>query len=284
MNMIPDMFEYLTPASLAEAVSALAADPGNVALAGGNGLLTQLKRGEVAPAKVVDLRKLDALRGLSSTTDGGLHIGALTTLTGLLDDPRVWAAHLPGALGDALALTGDVQARNRATIGGTLASAEPGSDLSAALLVLEAAAQVIGPNGSRVVTMAGLVDGTGNVSRGELITAVVLPPAEPGSAYCRLGNRANLHAICGVAVAVALGKRGTVTRCRIAVTGAMAYPRRLTELEAEVIGRTPPVLVSLPQDLSFVDDSLATADYRRQLTHTLTERALAGAVTRARSA
>ncbi|HEX4721103.1 MAG TPA: FAD binding domain-containing protein, partial [Pseudonocardiaceae bacterium] len=85
--MIPDTFQYAAPATLAEAVAVLATDPANVALAGGNGLLTLLKRGELSPTTVVDLRKLDTLRGLAVTEDGRLRAGALTTLTELCDNP-----------------------------------------------------------------------------------------------------------------------------------------------------------------------------------------------------
>jgi aerobic carbon-monoxide dehydrogenase medium subunit len=282
--MIPDTFQYTAPASLAEAVATLATDPANVALAGGNGLLTLLKRGELNPATVVDLRKLDVLRGLAVTEDGRLRVGALTTLTDLCDNPIVRAAHIPGVLGDAVDSAGDQQARNRATIGGTLATAAPGSDVSAALLVLDATADIAGPRGSRVATVAGMLDGSESLAQGELITAVTLAPAEAGSAYRRLANRANLHAICGVAVTIALGRDGAITKCRVAVTGGLAYPQRLAESEAGVIGTTPPVHISIQKGLYYVDDSFASAAYREHLTGKLAERAFASAIARARNA
>jgi carbon-monoxide dehydrogenase medium subunit len=284
MTMIPDTFQYVAPASLAEAIELLAADPANVALAGGNGLLTLLKRGELKPGTIVDLRRLDVLRGLSLAASGQLRVGALTTLTELGDDPRIRAAHLPGVLGDALAVTGDVQARNRATIGGTLASAAPGSDLSAALLAMDASVDVVGIYGSRVIPLTGLLEGSALVRPGELITTVCIEPAEPGSAYHRLANPATLHALCGVAVTVALAEDGTVRRCRVAVTGAMTYPRRLPELEVELVGTAPPMLVPLQHGPSYIDDALASADYRRQMTSLLAERAFTDAVARARNA
>jgi carbon-monoxide dehydrogenase medium subunit len=284
MTMIPDTFEYVAPASLAEAIETLAANPANVPLAGGNGLLTLLKRGELRPATVVDLRRLEVLRGLSFTHDGRLRIGALTTLTELVDDQKVRAAHVPGALGDALAVTGDVQARNRATVGGTVASAAPGSDLAAIMLIMDATADIVGVDGSRVVPVAALLEGSALVRTGELISAVHLGPAEPGSAYSRLTNRATLHAVCGVAVTVALGEDGTISRCRIAVTGAMPYAQRLPELEAALVGTTPPVIVPPQQGPSYVDDALASAAYRREMTSKMAERAFVSAVARARDA
>jgi carbon-monoxide dehydrogenase medium subunit len=284
MTMIPDTFAYTAPTSLAEAIEILAGNPANVPLAGGNGLLTLLKRGELRPVTVVDLRKLDVLRGLSFSSDGRLRIGALTTLTELVDDPKVRAAHLPGALGDALAVAGDVQARNRATVGGTLASDAPGSDLAAVMLVLDATADIVGVDGSRVVPVAALMEGSARVRPGELITAVHFGPAEPGSAYLRLANRATLHAVCGVAVTVALGANGTISRCRVAVTGAMPYAQRLPELEASLVGSIPPVEVPPQHGPSYVDDALASAAYRREMTSKMAERAFVSAVGRARDA
>jgi aerobic carbon-monoxide dehydrogenase medium subunit len=281
MSMIPDAFEYSAPASLTEAIKVLAAEPTSQPIAGGNGLLTQLKRGELTVTRLVDLRKLNELRGVGMNGAGRLRIGALTTLTDVLADPTVRAAHLPGALSDAISMTGDVQARNRATIGGTLATAAQGSDLSAALLALDATAEVVGPRGRRMAAVARLLDGSESLVGGELITAVELAPAEPGSAYLRVANRANLHALCGVAVTVALGADGGVTGCRIAVTGAMPYPQRLPGMEAGVIGTRPPVAMPPRNGLSFVNDQLASAEYRRQLTQVLAERAFAVAVARA---
>ena len=280
MTMIPDAFEYSAPSSLAEAVEVLAGGPANQAIAGGNGLLTQLKRGELKVARLVDLSRLDELRGVTLTGDGRLRIGALTTLTDLVADPTVRAAHLPGVLGDAIAVAGDVQTRNRATVGGTLASGAQGSDLSAALLVLDASAEIVGPEGVRVASVAALLDGTGSLLSGELITAVELAPAEPGSAYVRQANRANLHAVCGVAVTVALADGG-VSQTRIAVTGALAFAQRLSKMEEAVLGTQPPVVVPSPAGLPFVNDYLASATYREHMTRVLAERAFAIAVARA---
>jgi carbon-monoxide dehydrogenase medium subunit len=284
MTMIPDAFEYSAPTNLTEALKVLADGPANQAIAGGNGLLTQLKRGELKVARLVDLSGLDELRGVALSASGRLRIGALTTLAELVADPTVRAAHLPGALGDAIAVAGDVQTRNRATIGGTLASGETGSDLSAALLALDASAEVVGPQGVRVTSVASLFDGTSSLVSGELITAVELAPAEPGSAYIRQTNRANLHAVCGVAVTVALDADGAVVHSRIAVTGALPFAQRLSEMEEAVVGTRLPVTVTPQAGLPFVSDYLASAMYREHMTKVLAERAFVAAVTRAQDA
>lgn len=275
-------FGYSVATSLDQAVRLLSTDPTVRALAGGNGLLTLLKRGELTASRLVDLRELSELRGISTTDQGRIRVGAMTTLTELLADPTVRAAHGRGVLGDAVTLAGDPQTRNRATIGGTLASAAAGSDLSAALLALGATVSVVGPRGPRVTTVADLLNGVASLGRAELITWVELAPAEPGSAYLRLGNRATLHALCGVAVTVAL-TGDTITRCRVAATGAMAYPQRLTDLETAVLGTRAPVTVPARGVWLFIGDLDASAEYRAHLTKVLAERAFATAVARARA-
>jgi CO/xanthine dehydrogenase FAD-binding subunit len=275
-------FEYSVATSVDHAVRLLAADPTVHALAGGNGLLTLLRRGELTASRLVDLRNLSELRGISATSQGRIRVGAMTTLTELLADPTVRAAHGRGVLGDAVALTGDPQTRNRATVGGTLASAAMGSDLAAALLVMDATAYVVGARGSRVTQIAELINDTTSLDDSELITWVELAPAEPGSAYLRLGNRATLHAVCGVAVTVAV-TGDTVNSCRVAVTGAMPYPRRLTDTETALAGTQVPATVPEQPTWLFVSDQDASAEYRAHMTKVLAERAFATAVNRARA-
>jgi aerobic carbon-monoxide dehydrogenase medium subunit len=275
-------FEYSVATTVDHAVRLLSEHPTVHALAGGNGLLTLLKRGEVTASRLVDLRNLRELRGISATSQGRIRVGAMTTLTELLADPTVRAAHGRGALGDAVTLAGDPQTRNRATIGGTLAAAAPGSDLAAALLALGATAHVVGPRGSRVTPVADLFNGTAGVGSGELITWVELAPAEQGSAYLRLGNRATLHATCGVAMTVAV-TGDTIAGCRIAVTGAMAYPQRLTEVETALAGTRVPATIPEQPAWLFVSDHDASAQYRAHLTKVLAERAFGVAVSRARA-
>lgn len=283
--MIAQQFDYTAPSSLADALPALAA-PSSSPIAGGSKLLTRLKRGEASPRTLVDLRGLDELRGIELRGDGRLRIGALTTLTSLVADPTVRAAHLPGALGDAVAATGDVQARNRATVGGTLAAADPGSHLSAALLALDASATIVGQGGERVTTVAALLGGQDALAHGELIRSVDLAPAEPGSAYVNFANRATLQAICGVAVTATLDGSGRLAQCRIAVTGALPAPRRLADVERQLTGSAVPVRMPRlgPLDPGFVDDHDASAEYRAHLTGVLAERAFVTAIDRARRA
>jgi carbon-monoxide dehydrogenase medium subunit len=279
--MILDTIGYTVPATLEEALTLLREQPDSVAIAGGNGLITQLKRGEATAATLVDLRRLDELRTLAAVGDGRLRIGALTTLSALLADPILRAAHVPGVLADAVSAIGDVQLRNRATIGGTLASAERGSDLSAALLALNASMTVAGHSGRRTLPVEDFLAGGSPLQRGELIVSVDVAPAEQGSAYEKFTDRANLQAICGVAVSVSLSAAGPVRRCRVAVSGAMPFPRRLPEVEDAVVGAALPAVVPpLDPDL-FITTANASAQYLSALTRELAERAIRTAVLRA---
>src|SRR5262245_42734683 len=132
--MIPAPFEYARPASLDEALELVAgADPSIRVLAGGQSLIPLMKLRLARPQRLIDVGRIDALRGVREIAGGGLAIGAMTTWAALLADPRV-TAH--GALADALPIIGDVQVRSRGMIGGSLSDADPASDIAAPSLAL----------------------------------------------------------------------------------------------------------------------------------------------------
>jgi aerobic carbon-monoxide dehydrogenase medium subunit len=276
-------FDYLAPVELEGAISALQ-QPGSVALAGGHHLLTLLKRRELAVRRLVDLHGVRELYGLEADAAGALRIGALTTLTELLAYLRADAESGSEALADAISGLGDRQSRNRVTLGGQLAAGRVGNDLAAALMVFGATVHLAGAQGQRSIPLTDLW-GSGSqleLRAGELITAVLLEPALGGSGFARMTNRATLEAVCGVAAAVTAAPDGRVERCRIAAVGAMARPGRLAEMEKWALagaqsGELAPPLVDAP----FVDDHLASADYRRFMTRVLAGRALDLALGRA---
>jgi carbon-monoxide dehydrogenase medium subunit len=280
--VILSQFEYVAPRTTEEAVSALQ-QPGSVALAGGHHLLTRLKRREVAAHRLVDLASISALRGAERDPDGGLRIGALTTLTALLAVSRVDRTEggTLGAVADAVCRLGDRQSRNRATVGGQLACGRTGNDLAAALMALDATVDLTGPDGERSVPLADLWDAGPRLRLlpAELVTGVHLERAgEPAgwrSGYARMTARATLEAVCGVAAAVFVGPDGRAERCRVAAVGAMTRPGRLTALEESVVqGAGPDELPAPPDACEFVSDRLASADYRRHMTRILAGRAL----------
>jgi aerobic carbon-monoxide dehydrogenase medium subunit len=282
--MILEKFDYVAPESLAGAVAALAKQPASCPLAGGRGLLTELKRNERKVERLVDLRGIVALRGVTRLDDGRLRVGALTTLAELLVAPSIRAAHVPGVLGDAVSGIEDPQARNRSTVGGTLAAGYRGSDLAAVMLALAASVNCFGPRGERMIAIEDLFgpDRPTCLAPDELITSIDLALAEPGSAYEKFADRATLDAICGVAVTVALAADGSLARCRIGVTGATAFSRRMAPIERVLMGASIPVTMpSLSELDGVVNDQAGSGKYRIHLMRVLAERAFVRAVGRA---
>lgn len=281
--MILTQFDYLAPEKLEDALPALQ-QPGNVALAGGHHLLTLLKRRELTVGRLVDLHGVRELRGLEADAAGGLRIGALTTLTELLAYVSARGEPGSGALADAISGLGDRQSRNRVTLGGQLASGRVGNDVAAALMVLGATVLLAATQGRRSVPLTDLW-GSGSqleLRPGELITAVLLEPAPAGSAFARMTNRATLEAVCGVAAAVTAAPDGRVRQCRIAAVGAMARPGRIAVIEEWALaGARTGELAPPPADAPFLNDHLASADYRRHMTRVLAGRALDLALRRA---
>lgn len=275
--MLPT-FDYTAPQSVSEATAALAANAGSKPLAGGQLLLHAMKVGRAAPPLLVDLGRIDALRGIEGE-NGTLRIGALTTLDELTAYPARGGGH--AALTEAVQATGDPQLRNRATVGGLLANRRLAPDLAAPLLLAEATVTVAGTDGERAVSAAELFGPDGPaLAADEIITAVRLPalPASMGSAYEKVADRASSEPICGVAVAVSRGGGGTVDAVRIAVTGATHRPTRLVKAERALVGSGAPVDTSeLPvgPTQAYVEDDRASAVYRAHLTRVLIGRAIA---------
>ncbi len=143
--MIPAAFAYQRPASIEEALAIIGSDPGAKVLAGGQSLIPLLKLRLGSAETLVDIGRLPGLRGVRQLDDGRLAIGALTTYAELLESP---AAEY-GLLRDALPHIGDVQVRNLGTIGGSIAHADPASDLPACLLALEAELVIRSASGER---------------------------------------------------------------------------------------------------------------------------------------
>ena len=221
---------YAAPGSLDEAVKLLAKNSDARVLAGGHGLLVEPGRSRVANSLLVDLRKVPGLAGIEADKSGGVKIGAMTTLAAIAADAGLLKTY--PALALAAEMTGDPQMRNRATLGGSIASSDPEADLPAIALALDAAIQVTGPKGARSVKADDLFGGKASLAAGDVITAVVLPApaARTGTAYEVVRNPSTLGPICGVVATVTVGADGTVTASRVALAGAAERPTRvLTE-------------------------------------------------------
>ena len=279
--MIPASFDYVRPASAAEAVSALAAagEDGKV-LAGGQSLLPILRLRLAYPETVIDLGGIDELVGVTDDGDA-IRIGAMTTHSDVLHDPLV-AEHAP-LLAQATRTVADRQVRHRGTFGGSLAHADPAGDLPAVALALNAELRVLGPSGERTVPAAEFfVDYlTTSLAADEILTAIRIPKLGPGwsTHYEKLNRVAQAWSIVAVAAAVHRAD-GTITEARIGLTNMGPTPLRALAVEQALAGveaAEPAVRAasahaaegtSAPSDLS------GRADYREHLATVLTRRAV----------
>ncbi len=257
--MIPAPTRYARAKDVDHALELLA-EPDAKAIAGGQSLLPVMKLRIARPSVVVDISRLD-LRGVEER-DGALHIGPLTTWADLAD------ASLPRGL-EAIAECahgiGDVQVRNLGTIGGSVAHADPASDMPAVLLALEARLELRSPDGERETSLEEVLVGPFTTSLGaqELVTDVIVPvpPTGSGSAYASVEHPASGFALAGAAALVSPGTE------RIALTGVGASPFVVADggiATATIYG-----------------DRFASEEYRRELAQVVADRALAAARARA---
>jgi carbon-monoxide dehydrogenase medium subunit len=284
--MIPAAFGYTRADSVEEALRILGSDNGAKVIAGGMSLLPLMKLRLAQPAMLVDIGRLDELRGISELEDGRLAVGALTTYAELLDSRAV---HY-GVLRDALPRIGDVQVRNRGTVGGSLAHADPASDLPAALLALDAELVLQSATGERHVRASGFFEGafaTG-LRHDELLTQVVLPAARSnaGSAYVSLDQPASGYAMVGVAAVLIVGPGGIIEHAGIGVTGVSDSPYRASDVEAALVGTTgsaeavAPAAALVVGDRRVNADIHAGADYRAAMAVVIARRAIGVALSR----
>jgi carbon-monoxide dehydrogenase medium subunit len=284
--MKPAPFEYLAPASLDEAVSALASGAGDAkVLAGGQSLVPMLALRLARPATLVDINRLPGLDGLREAS-GMLEIGALVRQRAL----ERWATSRSPLFAEVLRHVAHPPIRNRGTVVGNVVHADPASELPALLLCLEGAVVARGPRGERMIPADRFYRAplTTALEGNELATAVrfTLPPAGAGWGFAEVSRRHGDFALVGaVAVLTRVGD-GTVARARLAFFGAGGTPLRGLAAERALEGRAPsPALLAeaaraAAAALSPDGDIHATAGYRRRVAATLAERTLAAAVAR----
>ncbi len=286
--MIPANFEYFAPTSVDDAI-ALLQEHGDDAkiLAGGHSLIPLMKLRLAEPGVLIDIGGIRELTGVRRA-NGSVAIGALTTYTAIGG-----AGELDGldALVEAAKAVGDVQVRNRGTIGGSLAHADPGADMPAAVLALDAEIALRGPGGVRTVRADDFFQGffTTDVGDGEVLTEIrVAPgPARTGTAYVKFPNPASGYAVVGVAARLTLSSGGTVEDIRVAITGASDHAVRATSVEDALRGQslTDDLIRSAAANaadaIDPLDDIHASAEYRAELTRVYTRRALIKAQERA---
>ena len=282
-------FEYYRAGSVAEACQLLAAHPGAKLLAGGHSLIPLLKLRLAAPAAVVDIGRVGELRGISNG-GGALRIGALTTHAEIAASAAVQAG--AAALAEAAGQIGDPAVRNRGTIGGNVAHADPASDLPTVLAALGATFTVSGPDGERSLAAADFFQGMMATALGEhdILTAVNVPAAGTGSgsAYVKFSHPASRYAVVGAAAAVTAAG-GTCAGASVAVGGATAVPVRCGSVEAALTGRAlsadaiAAAAAAVGSDLGddLLGDVFASGEYRKAVAPVYVQRALTAAAERA---
>ena len=233
--MIPNAFDYQRAGSLDEALG-LVGRPGSKVIAGGMSLLPLMKLRLASPERLVDIGRIAELRGVRRLPDGRTEIGALTTYGELLDSE----INAYGLFRDALPDIGDVQVRNRGTVGGAIAHADPASDLPAVLLALDGEIVARSRRGERSIPADGFFTGsfTTGLAEDEILTAIRIlgPRDDAGSAYEALSQRASGYSIVGVAAVVIKEGGSAITKAMVALTGAGEAPYRAKAVEAALVG------------------------------------------------
>jgi len=259
-------------------------------LAGGTDVLTDLKSNVTGVGHLVTLGQIDSMRRISEEVDG-LRIGALTTISEIVDSPLIGGAY--EVLREAASQMATFQIRNTATIGGNLASANPCADLPPALMVLNAAAVVISADGQRNVPLNELITGPREtkLESNEVLAAVLVPrpPARFGAAYARFGLRnGNSIAVASVAASLVLNDDGTVQQARIALGAVAPVPTMVEGANLWLEGRklngdaSAEAARAAMQAAEPISDIRGSAEYRRELVGVLTKRALKAAEKRAK--
>ena len=284
--MIPTAFDYARASSLDDAVARLAASKGAAKLiAGGHSLVPLMKLRLSEPQTLIDIARIPGLSGIREK-DGKIEIGAGTVhhdvaTSSLLREKCPMVA-------EAAAEIGDPQVRNRGTLGGSLAHADPSADYPAVVLALDAEIHLKGPKGWRVVKAGEFFQDlfTVNMAQDEIIANVIFAPVRT-AAYAKLHQRASHYAIVGVAAALEVAG-GKIKAARLGVTGAGTHAVRLTGVEKALAGQpaTAAAVASAVSgagaDIKQVNaDIHASEDYRRAMIPVFARRALESALRRA---
>ncbi len=284
--MIPTAFDYERATSLDDALAKLAAAGGaGKLIAGGHSLVPLMKLRLSEPTVLIDIAHIPDFAGIREV-GGVIEIGAGAThhdvvTSALLRDRCPMVA-------EAAATIGDQQVRNRGTLGGSLAHADPAADYPAVMLALDAELHLKGPAGWRTVKARDFFRGmlTVDLAPDEILARVTFAPVRT-AAYAKLHQRASRFAIVGVAAAVDV-QDGAIASARVGLTGAAPAPSRLKNVEEALVGRpissdtvaaAKAVAGDGIEDIN--DDIHASAEYRRAMIRVFTRRALDRALVRA---
>jgi aerobic carbon-monoxide dehydrogenase medium subunit len=291
--MLPGEFEYHRAGSVDEAIKLIGqyGDDGKF-IAGGHSLLPLMKLRLAEPAHLIDINGIPDMAYVRRS-NGSIAVGALTTHYQLESNAEL--AKSVQVVPEAAAHIGDVQVRNRGTVGGSVAHADPASDLPSVLVALDAEFVAKGPKGERTIKAADFFEDLMTTSLGddELLTEIrfQVPQGKSGSAYEKLGNKASHYSVVGAAAIIIVGGDGTVQDCRVALSGVSAKPVRATGVENALKGKQPTaeaIAEAASHAAEGIDYALsdihASEEYRLAMTKVYAKRALTKAVERAQKA
>jgi carbon-monoxide dehydrogenase medium subunit len=284
--MFPAKFDYHAPTSLDEAIKLLAAGDGDVkVLAGGHSLLPLMKLRLAQPQALVDIGRIQGLSGIRVEGDTVV-IGAMTTHAEIESSPEL-KQRLP-ILAECASVIGDLQVRNRGTLGGSLAHADPAGDFPAVILALDAELKARGPNGERTIRAGDFfVDMlTSALEPAEILTEIRIKTSASGTggAYLKMDHPASHYALTGVAAVLSV-QNGQIADARVAVTGVGPKAYRATGVEAALKGQpaTAETFAKAAERAADgqdpLDDLHASSEYRAHLARVYTRRALEKAAT-----
>jgi carbon-monoxide dehydrogenase medium subunit len=278
--MKPAPFDYHAPASLDEAVALMSTLDNAKVIAGGQSLVAMMNFRYAMPDHLIDLGNIAGLSGLHFESQT-LRIGAMTRQREL--EFSVPLANKVPLFKAALAHVGHRQTRNRGTLGGSLAHADPAAELPTACLALDAEIEIAGAGGTRIVPMREFSAGFMTTALGydEILLAVHIRPWREGHGYSfqEYARRHGDFAVAGAAVLLDANNDGIIERAAVALCGVTDRPVRRDEAEAALVGRHLDDSViaraaSLAGDVEATADIHADATYRRHLARVLTTRAL----------
>lgn len=283
--MIPAAFDYQAPATLEEAVSLLASDPdGAKVLAGGHSLIPAMKLRLAQPQLLVDIARIKSLSYIREEGNSIL-IGATTTHY-QLESSELLKRICP-LLPACAASIGDVQVRNKGTIGGSVAHSDPAGDWPAAVLALDAQLVLVGPNGERTVKAANFfVDLlTTDIQPGEILREIRIekPSGRFGQAYQKVPHPASGFAVVGIAVHLGLNDDGSCKAAQIGVTGVSTKAYRAQGVEAALGGKNldeqtiASAAAHVCDGVTPSSDLYASGEYRRHLAEVHARRAIQAA-------
>jgi carbon-monoxide dehydrogenase medium subunit len=284
----PPVFAYYRPGTVDEALALLAEHGDAKPLAGGQSLVPAMNFRLSQPAVLVDLNRLDTLAGITPS-DGRLRIGAMSRQRAVETSPLV-AASAP-LLAETMPFVAHPQIRNRGTMGGSLAHADPAAELPAVMVALEAGLVLRSRAGEREVPAEQFFTGlfATALQPGELVAAIELPalPGRTGWAFVEVARRHGDYALVGVAALVTLDEAGRCARARIALLSVGEGPVLAAKAAALLAGQQPTTQAiraaadAVDSEIDPPSDIHASASYRRQLARVLTMRALTTATSRA---